>query len=210
MQPTSTLMSNHRAMSVRQRGAPIRSLAFWAGCRPGAVLCALLLLVSGCATSTRVSVYKSVETDRAFEATGAVWLGTRSASVQNAEQSPELLSIFEDAFQQAGFELVEDKAGARYQAYFWFGKRRERREQFSNVTDGLNITTEYTWAMTLEVLSKEEWGLTERYSAEVEMAVWCPSIDAVVLHLANQLVADFPAAESYDDLELVQIFPSDC
>ena len=203
-------MSNHRAMSVRQRGAPIRSLAFWVGCRPGAVLCALLLLVSGCATSTRVSVYRSVETDRAFEAKGAVWLGTRSASVQNAEQSPELLSTFEDAFQQAGFELVEDKAVARYQAYFWFGKRRERREQFSNVTDGLNITTEYTWAMTLEVLSKEEWGLTERYSAEVEMAVWCPSIDAVVLHLANQLVSDFPAAESYDDLELVQIFPSDC
>ena len=205
-------MSNLRTMLGLdlQRGAPIRSLAFWAGCRPGAVLCALLLLLSGCATSTRVSVYKSVETDRAFEATGAVWLGTRSASVQNAEQSPELLSIFEDAFQQAGFELVEHKAGARYQAYFWFGKRRERREQFSNVTDGLNITTEYTWAMTLEVLSKEEWGLTERYSAEVEMAVWCPSIDAVVLHLANQLVADFPAAESYDDLELVQIFPSDC
>ena len=203
-------MNNHRAMSVRQRGAPIRSLAFWVGCRPVAVLCALLFLVSGCATSTRVSVYKSVEADDAFEADGAVWLGTRSALVQNAEQSPELLSTFEDAFQQAGFELVEDKADARYQAYFWFGKRRERREQFSNVTDGLNITTEYTWAMTLEVLSKEEWGLTERYSAEVEMAVWCPSIDAVVLHLANQLISDFPAAESYDDLELVQIFPSDC
>ena len=210
MQPISTLMSNRRTGSGRQHGAPIRPLAFWVRWRPVAGLCALLLLVSGCATSTRVSVYKSVETDRAFEATGAVWLGTRSASVQNAEQSPELLSIFEDAFQQAGFELVEDKADARYQAYFWFGKRRERREQFSNVTDGLNITTEYTWAMTLEVLSKEEWGLTERYSAEVEMAVWCPSIDAVVLHLANQLVADFPAAESYDDLELVQIFPSDC
>ena len=203
-------MSNHRVMSVRQHGASIRPLAFWVGCRPVAVLCALLLLVSGCATSTRVSVYKSVEADSAFEVDGAVWLGTRSASVQNAEQSPELLSTFEDAFEQAGFELVEDKAVARYQAYFWFGKRRERREQFSNVTDGLNITTEYTWAMTLEVLSKEEWGLTERYSAEVEMAVWCPSIDAVVLHLANQLVADFPAAESYDDLELVQIFPSDC
>ena len=203
-------MNNHRAMSVRQRGAPIRSLAFWVGCRPVAVLCALLFLVSGCATSTRVSVYKSVEADDTFEADGAVWLGTRSALVQNAEQSPELLTTFEDAFQQAGFELVEDKADARYQAYFWFGKRRERREQFSNVTDGLNITTEYTWAMTLEVLSKEEWGLTERYSAEVEMAVWCPSIDAVVLHLANQLISDFPAAESYDDLELVQIFPSDC
>ena len=203
-------MNNHRAMSVRQRGAPIRSLAFWVGCRPVAVLCALLFLVSGCATSTRVSVYKSVEADDAFEADGVVWLGTRSALVQNAEQSPELLTTFEDAFQQAGFELVEDKADARYQAYFWFGKRRERREQFSNVTDGLNITTEYTWAMTLEVLSKEEWGLTERYSAEVEMAVWCPSIDAVVLHLANQLISDFPAAESYDDLELVQIFPSDC
>ena len=210
MQPTSTLMSNHRTMSGRLRGAPIRSLAFWVGCRPVAVLCALLFLVSGCATSTRVSVYKSVEADSAFEVDGAVWLGTRSASVQNAEQSPELLSTFEDAFEQAGFELVEDKAATRYQAYFWFGKRRERREQFSNVTDGLNITTEYTWAMTLEVLSKEEWGLTERYSAEVEMAVWCPSIDAVVLHLANELVSDFPAAESYNDLELVQIFPSDC
>ena len=203
-------MSNHCITSGRKRGAPIRSLAFWVGWRPVAVLYAVLLLVSGCATSTRVSVYKSVEADSAFEADGAVWLGTRSASVQNAEQSPELLSTFEDAFQQAGFELVEDKADARYQAYFWFGKRRERREQFSNVTDGLNITTEYTWAMTLEVLSKEVWGLTERYSAEVEMAVWCPSIDAVVLHLANQMVSDFPAAESYDDLELVQIFPSDC
>ena len=203
-------MNKYRTMSGCQRAAPIRSLAFWVGCRPVAVLCALLFLVSGCATSTRVSVYKSVEADDAFEADGAVWLGTRSASVQNAEQSPELLSTFEDAFQQAGFELVEDKADARYQAYFWFGKRRERREQFSNVTDGLNITTEYTWAMTLEVLSKEERGLAERYSAEVEMAVWCPSIDAVVLHLANQLVSDFPAFESYDDLELVQIFPSDC
>ena len=118
-----------------------------------AVLCALLLLVSGCATSTRVSVYKSVESDSAFEADGAMWLGTRSASVQNAEQYPELLSLFKDVFQQARFELVEDKVDARYQAYFWFGKRRERREQFSNVTDGLNITTEYTWAMTLEAVS---------------------------------------------------------
>lgn len=203
-------MSNQRGGAHRRRVVSSRSLTNWVGCTSVTVLCALLLLVSGCATSTRVSVYKSVETDGTLESKGAVWLGTRSASVQNAEQSPQLLSTFKAAFEQAGFELIEDKAKARYQAYFWFGKRRERREQFSNVTDGMNITTEYTWAMTLEVLSREKWGMTEQYSAEVEMAVWCPSIDAVVIHLANQLVSDFPAAESYDDLELVQIFPSDC
>ena len=203
-------MSNQRGGASRARGASNRPLVFWLGCKGVTARCVLLFLMSGCATSTRVSVYKSVETDGELGKTGAVWLGTRSASVQNAEQFPQLRSTFEGALQRAGFELVEDKAEARYQAYFWFGKRRERREQFSNVTDGLNITTEYTWAMTLEVLSKEEWGSTERYSAEVEMAVWCPSIDAVVIHLANQLVSDFPSTESYEDLELVQIFPSDC
>ena len=170
----------------------------------------MLVLISGCATSTRVSLYKSVESDGSLVSDGALWIGTRSAAVQSAEQYRQLFSTLEDAFRQAGFDLVEDKSEARYQAYFWFGKRRERREQFSNVTDGMNITTEYTWAMTLEILAKEEWGLSERYSAEVEMAVWCPSIDSVVVHLADQLVADFPAANSYEDLELVQIFPSDC
>jgi hypothetical protein len=79
-------------------------------------------------------------------------MGTRSAAVQSAEQYQQLFSTLEDAFRQAGFDLVEDKSEARYQAYFWFGKRRERREQFSNVTDGMNITTEYTWAMTLTFL----------------------------------------------------------
>lgn len=170
----------------------------------------MLVLINGCATSTRVSLYKSVESDGALVNDGALWMGTRSAAVQSAEQYQQLFSTLENAFRQAGFDLVEDKSEARYQAYFWFGKRRERREQFSNVTDGMNITTEYTWAMTLEILSKEEWGLGERYSAEVEMAIWCPSIDSVVVHLADQLVADFPAANSYEDLELVQIFPSDC
>lgn len=170
----------------------------------------MLVLISGCATSTRVSLYKSVESDGSLVSDGALWMGTRSAAVQSAEQYQQLFSTLEDAFRQAGFDLVEGKSEARYQAYFWFGKRRERREQFSNVTDGMNITTEYTWAMTLEILAKEEWGLSERYSAEVEMAVWCPSIDSVVVHLADQLVADFPAANSYEDLELVQIFPSDC
>ena len=170
----------------------------------------MLVLISGCATSTRVSLYKSVESDGSLVSDGALWMGTRSAAVQSAEQYQQLFSTLEDAFRQAGFDLVEDKSEARYQAYFWFGKRRERREQFSNVTDGMNVTTEYTWAMTLEILAREEWGLSERYSAEVEMAVWCPSIDSVVVHLADQLVADFPAANSYEDLELVQIFPSDC
>ena len=179
------------------------------GCWLLSAVCALVLM-SGCATSTRVSLYKSVVSDGTLGSDGAVWVGTRSASVQNHEQYQQLYSTLHDALQQAGFDMVKDKAEARYQAYFWFGKRRERREQFSNVTDGMNITTEYTWAMTLEILSKEKLGLRERYSAEVEMAVWCPTIDSVVVHLADQLVADFPAAESYEDLELVQIFPSDC
>ena len=171
---------------------------------------ALSLAFVGCTNSTSVTMQQRVTVTEPLEPEGIMWLGSRSAAVLNSEHYQPVSEVLEAAFSEAGFSTTDQKDEADHQAYLWFGKRRERREQFSNVTDGMNITTEYTWAMTLEVFSKQPVGTSQQYGGTVEAAVWCPSINSVLSELAQQLVDDFPAPQPYEKTTIVEVSPSEC
>ena len=113
-------------------------------------------------------------------------------------------------FEDSGYDVIDDVTAAEYRAYVWFGKRGERREQFSNVTDGISIATKYTWAATLEITQRQNVGQKALYLGEVEAAVWCPSIDSVLDELVNELVRGFPSEESYETAVLVPYAPNKC
>ena len=178
-------------------------------CRFAGYCLFLLLAFVGCTSSTSVTMQQSVTVSEPLEPQGVMWLGSRSAAVLNSEHYQPVSAVLEAAFSEAGFSTTDQKDEADHQAYLWFGKRRERREQFSNVTDGMNITTEYTWAMTLEVFSKEAVGTSQQYGGTVEAAVWCPSINSVLSELAQQLVNDFPAPQPYEKTTIVEVSPSE-
>ena len=179
-------------------------------CRYAGCCFLLLLAFVGCTNSTSVTMQQRVTVSEPLASQGVMWVGSRSAAVLNSEHYLPVTEVLETAFSEAGFSTTDQKEEADHQAYLWFGKRRERREQFSNVTDGMNITTEYTWAMTLEVFSREAVGTSQRYGGTVEAAVWCPSINSVLSELAQQLVDDFPAPQPYEKTTIVEVSPSEC
>lgn len=132
-------------------------------CRYAGCCFLLLLAFVGCTNSTSVTMQQRVTVSEPLASQGVMWVGSRSAAVLNSEHYLPVTEVLETAFSEAGFSTTDQKEEADHQAYLWFGKRRERREQFSNVTDGMNITTEYTWAMTLEVFSREAVGTSQQY-----------------------------------------------
>jgi hypothetical protein len=164
----------------------------------------------GCVGSPEVLVRKSVALEQGIATPATFWIGSRSAAVANSPQFALIARRLAVQFEKSGYQIAESKSTSEYQAYLWFGKRAERREQFSNVTDGISIATEYTWAATLEIMQRQAVGQQQRYLSEVEAAVWCPSIDSVLDELVAELVLDFPAAESYDALVLVPYTPNKC
>ena len=174
----------------------------------------LALLLSGwlvgCVGPSEVLMHKSVSQAQAMEAPATLWLGSRSASVVNSSHFEKVSGRFVRRFADAGYDVIDDKTAAEYRAYVWFGKRGERREQFSNVTDGISIATEYTWAATLEVTQRQNVGQKVLYLGEVEAAVWCPSIDSVLDELVNELVLDFPGEGSFETAVLVPYAPNKC
>ena len=179
-------------------------------CRYAGCCFLLLLAFVGCTNSTSVTMQQRVTVSEPLASQGVMWVGSRSAAVLNSEHYLPVTEVLETAFSEAGFSTTDQKEEADHQAYLWFGKRRERREQFSNVTDGMNITTEYTWAMTLEVFSREAVGTSQQYGGTVEAAVWCPSINSVLAELAHQLVEGFPAPQPFEKTTIVEVSPSEC
>jgi len=172
------------------------------------VLAAVAL--QGCVGTTDIQATKRVVVPEPLSVATDVWIGSRSASVQTSALYPPLEAALAAQLKRAGFGMTTRPEDAQYQAYLWYGKRAERREQFSNVTDGMNIATEYTWVLTLEMTSKAAIGQEQRYFAEVQAATWCPSIDSLLTQLTEVLLVDFPQEASYERTLRVPITPSEC
>jgi hypothetical protein len=174
----------------------------------------LVLLLSGgllgCIGPSEVLMHKSVSQAQAMDAPATLWLGSRSASVVNSNHFEKISGRLVQRFEDSGYDVIDNKSAAEYRAYVWFGKRGERREQFSNVTDGISIATEYTWAATLEITQRQIVGQKTLYLGEVEAAVWCPSINSVLDELVEELVLGFPTEESYEASVLVPYAPNKC
>ena len=173
--------------------------------------CALIASVlCACASTSDIWVHKSVSVKQPLETSSTLWLGSRSARVLNSEKFEDIAHRFSTQLEQIGFQIVDRKADSAYQAYIWFGKRGERRKQFSNVTDGMNIWTEYTWAATFEILNQGQAGQRQVYLAEAETAVWCPSISSVLNELVDELLEGFPLQKSAEGSTLNTYSPSQC
>ena len=182
----------------------------WARILQTAVALLLSGWLVGCVGSSEVLMHKSVSQTQAMGPPATLWLGFRSASVVNSSHFEKISGRFVRRFEDSGYDVIDDATAAEYRAYVWFGKRGERREQFSNVTDGISIATEYTWAATLEITQRQNVGQKALYLGEVEAAVWCPSIDSVLDELVNELVRGFPSEESYETAVLVPYAPNKC
>jgi len=167
-------------------------------------------VLQGCVGTTDIQATKRVVAPEPLSVAADVWIGSRSASVQTSALYPPLEAALAAQLKRAGFGMTTRPEDAQYQAYLWYGKRAERREQFSNVTDGINIATEYTWVLTLEMTSKAAMGQEQRYFAEVQAATWCPSIDSLLPQLTEVLLVDFPQEASYERTLRVPITPSEC
>ena len=173
-------------------------------------LLSLLLCLAACGPHARIAVEESTRVSERFAAGGTLWVGSRSAAVLMSPEYARIAPLFEQALTGAGFEVVSEQALAETRAYIWFGKRSERREQFSNVTDNISITTEYTWGLSLEITS---WIVTpseEIYFSAVETAVWCQSISGVVDELAEVVVRDFPRDKGGSASIQVTLGPGGC
>lgn len=141
---------------------------------------------------------------------GTLWIGSRSAAVLASPAYPRMAPQFESALTAAGFVVVADQVQADSRAYIWFGKRGQRREQFSNVTDNISITTEYTWGLSLEISSWTEVPPKEMYFSSVETAVWCQSIDGVLDELVTVLLDTFPVDHRHAGSVQVTPGPGGC
>jgi len=174
-------------------------------------VCALIVsILCACAGNADIWIHKRVSIKQPLEASSTLWLGSRSARVLNSEKFEDIAQQFSAQLEQIGFQIVDRRADSAYQAYIWFGKRGERREQFSNVTDGINIWTEYTWAATFEILHQSQVGRRQVYLAEAETAVWCPSISSVLNELFDELLKGFPLQKSAEGSTLHKYSPSQC
>ena len=167
-------------------------------------------IMCACAGAADIWIHKRVSIKRPLETSSTLWLGSRSARVLNSEQFEDIAHRFSTQLEQIGFQIVDRRTDSAYQAYIWFGKRGERREQFSNVTDGMNIWTQHTWAFTIEILNQGQEGQRQIYLAEAETAVWCPSIGSVLNELVDEVLDGFPLQKSVEGSTLNTYSPSRC